>query len=154
MRVHSQHVRIAAACIAVLTLARPLSAQSQEQVDRQTHMLAIGASGALDLRNVAGEISVTAGSGNEARVEVIRRARGRTSDDARLGLQQVTVEVSHQGERAAVSARYPQGRRDGNVPYSVDIAYVVTAPAGTRVTATSVSGSMPRRRRNVTPCGS
>lgn len=122
--------------------AAPVDAQDyrQEVSDRQTHSLAIGANGSLELKTVSGDITCVAGSGSTATVEVIRRSRGRTDADARLGLDEVRAVVDHRGERAAVAAVYPSNRRQP--PYSVDISYVVTAPAGTRVSAGSVSGDV------------
>jgi len=103
-----------------------------EQTDRETRTLALGASGSLELRNVRGPISVTAGSGRDVTVEVVRVSRGRTDADAKLGLQSVTTNLDHRGERATISARYPQAR--GRPNYSVSVGYNVTAPAGTHVT--------------------
>ena len=122
--------------------AAPVDSQDYraEQTDRQTHSVAIGASGALELKTVSGDITCVAGSGTTASVEVIRRARGRTDADAKLGLAEVRAVVDHQGERASVVAVYPTDRRQP--PYSVDVSYVVTAPAGTRVSASSVSGDV------------
>jgi DUF4097 and DUF4098 domain-containing protein YvlB len=110
-----------------------------EQTDRQTHSLDIGPNGVLELKNVSGEITVVAGSGRVATVEVLRRSRGRDDASAKLGLTEVRVDVDHQGERAAVTAVYPQRNRP---PYSVTVSYTVTAPAGTRLTASSVSGDV------------
>jgi DUF4097 and DUF4098 domain-containing protein YvlB len=122
--------------------AAPVDTQDyrQEVSDRQTHALAIGANGSLELKTVSGDITCVAGSGSTATVEVIRRSRGRTDADARLGLEEVRAVVDHRGERATVAAVYPSNRRQP--PYSVDISYVVTAPAGTRVSAASVSGDV------------
>jgi hypothetical protein len=110
-----------------------------EQVDRVTRTLQLGPSGSLELKNIVGDITVTAGSGREVTVEIIRRARGRTAADARLGLERVQVEVDQRGERASVQARYPD---EHHAPYSVSTIYTVTAPAGTHVTASSIAGNV------------
>jgi DUF4097 and DUF4098 domain-containing protein YvlB len=52
----------------------------------------------------------------------------------------VRVEVDHRGERAALTARYPDGER--RPPYAVSVAYTVTAPAGTSFTISSISGDV------------
>ena len=79
----------------------------------------------------SGPISVTAGSGKDVTIEIVRTSRGRTDADAKNGLQQVTVDVDHRGERATVNARYPRrGRQD----FGVTVGYTVTAPPGTHVT--------------------
>jgi len=110
-----------------------------EQTHRETRSLAIGASGSLELSNISGDISVTAGSGTEAAIEIVRRSRGRTDADAKAGLERVKTIVEHRGDRATVRPDYPNER---NAPYSVSIAYVVSAPAGTTVTISSISGGV------------
>lgn len=114
-----------------------------EVSDRQTHSLALGPNGWLELKTVSGTITVVAGSAPNVALEVIRVARGRTDEDARRGLAEVRAAVDHQGERATVTAEYTNRQRP---PYSVDVSYTVTAPPGTRVTASSVSGEVTVRR--------
>lgn len=112
-----------------------------EQTHRENRRLPLGASGSLDLKNVSGDIVVTAGGGTEATIEIVRVSRGRTDADARLGLQQVTVEVDQRGDRATVETHYPDNR-NSRPPYSVSVSYTVTTPAGTRLTANSVGGNI------------
>ncbi len=127
----------------VVSLAAGATAAAQtpgfkaEQTDRQTKTLAIGATGDLSLKNVVGDITVKAGSGREATVEIVRVSRGRTDADAKLGLERVTVDVTTRGERGMVETQYPNDFRPG---YSVSVAYTVTAPAGTRLSVGTVSG--------------
>ena len=110
-----------------------------EQTDKQTRTLAIGASGALELKNVVGNITVKAGGPREATVEIVRVSRGRTDADAKLGLERVTSEVTTRADGASVHANYPDDRRP---PYSVSVSYNVTAPAGTRLNVHSITGDV------------
>jgi len=107
--------------------------------DRQTRSLAIGSSGALELHNLSGDITVTVGSGRDATIELIRRSRGRTDADARLGLERVKVDTQVAGTRATVKVDYPNERQSA---YSVAIDMVVSAPAGTSVIVKSVSADV------------
>ncbi len=107
--------------------------------DRQSRTLAIGPNGTLELHNLAGDITVTAGSGRDATVEVLRHSRGRTDADARLGLERVTVNQQVTGTRATVRADYPNERPS---VYSVRVDMIVSAPAGTRLVINSLSGSI------------
>lgn len=109
-----------------------------ERVDRATRTLALGVNGSLELRNLSGDINVSAGAGRDVVVEIVRTSRGRSEADATAGLQEVQVSVDHRGERAAIDIAYPRGQSS----YHVDAVYTVTAPAGTRVTARSISGSV------------
>ncbi len=111
-----------------------------EAVDRATETIALGATGSLELKNVSGDITVTAGTSRDATVEIVRRSRGASDADARMGLDRVRANVQRAGDHATVSVTYPQV--PGRAPYSVNVAYVVSAPAGTRITAGSVSGNV------------
>jgi hypothetical protein len=113
---------------------------TQEQIAKESHTLAIGPTGTLVLRNLAGDITVTAGSGRSATVEVIRRSRGRTDADAKLGLERVRVEVDHRAERATLTARYPDDER--RPPYAVSVDYIVTAPPGTMLNVSTLAGNV------------
>ncbi len=113
---------------------------SQEQIAKESHTLQLGAAGSLILKNVAGDVTVTAGSGRAATVEVVRRSRGRTEADAKLGLDRVKIEVDHRGERATVTTVYPDDNR--RPPYAVSATYTVTAPAGTSMTIATISGDV------------
>lgn len=121
--------------------ARPGAAQNRgriERSDRSTRTVALGANGLLDLRNVSGDITVTAGGGRDVVIEILEQSRASNESDAALGLKEVEVAIDHRGERAIVETRYPRRR----TPYDVTTSYVVTAPAGTRLNARSVSGDI------------
>lgn len=109
------------------------------QTDTETRTFAIGASGAFDIDNLSGDIRVVPGSGRDLVVEITRVARGRTDADARNGLARVRVDTTHRGDRATARTLYPNERQSN---YSVTVNYVITAPAGTRVTAKTVSGDV------------
>jgi hypothetical protein len=121
----------------------PGAAQNRDfritQEARETKTLKLGATGSLELRNISGAITVTAGSGTDAVIEIVRVSRGRTDADAKAGLERVTVDVTQVGDRATVRTRYPDDRRP---PYSVEVAYHVKAPAGTRLTIASIGGDI------------
>lgn len=115
-----------------------------EQIDKETRTIPLGPSGALDLKNISGDITITAGNGKDVSLEITRRSRGRTDADAKLGLEQVKVEIDHRGDRAIVETRYPdqQGQGRNRQPYSVSVNYNIVAPAGTRMNVTNVSGDV------------
>ena len=113
-----------------------------EQIDKQTNKIALGANGSLELKNISGDIIVTAGNGREVTMDITRRSRGRTDAEAKLGLEQVKVEVDHRGDRANVETRYPEQQGRQRLPYSVSVAYVISAPAGTRMNITNISGDV------------
>jgi DUF4097 and DUF4098 domain-containing protein YvlB len=121
---------------------------TEEQTERTTRTLRIGENGELDLANIAGNILVTGGSGQAATLEILKTARAQSSDDARALLGLVHVDVTERGGRAEVQTRYPSGdemRARGRRNINLTVSYTVTAPAGARVTARSVSGDVSAR---------
>src|SRR5262245_16387055 len=114
-----------------------------EQVDKETRTIPLGPNGALDLKNISGDITITAGNGKDVTLDITRRSRGRTDADAKMGLEQVKVEIDHRGDRATVETRYPdQQNRNNRQPYSVSVTYNIVAPAGTRMNVTNISGDV------------
>jgi DUF4097 and DUF4098 domain-containing protein YvlB len=117
----------------------------EEQTDRQTKTVKIGAEGELSLSNISGDITVTRGGGNEATIEIVKTARARTADEARELLGLVTVNVVERTGRAEVKAVYPRDdemRRNNRRNVNVSVAYTVSAPPGTRLTIATISGSV------------
>jgi hypothetical protein len=113
-----------------------------EQTERFTRTFKLGPSGQIDLGNIAGDITVTAG-GSEVSIEVVKRARGTSDADAAEQLKLVEVEISERAGRVDVRTRYPgRDERSGRRSIDVSVAYTVTAPAGTGVTARSISGDV------------
>jgi DUF4097 and DUF4098 domain-containing protein YvlB len=119
-----------------------------EQTERTTRTLRIGANGELDVANIAGDIVISRGAGQEATIEIVKTARAQSPDDAKALLGMVAVDVVERGSRAEVRTRYPSGdemrtRNRRNV--NVSVAYTITAPVGARITARSISGSVSAR---------
>jgi DUF4097 and DUF4098 domain-containing protein YvlB len=100
------------------------------------------------LSNIAGDIVVTRGGGSEVSVEIVKTARSRSDVDARELLQLVQVDVLERSGRAEVRARHPQGeemRRNNRRNINVQVAFNVAVPAGVRLRASSISGSITTR---------
>jgi DUF4097 and DUF4098 domain-containing protein YvlB len=106
---------------------------------RETRTIALGPAGFLELKTASGSITVVAGGGRDVQVEIIRRARGRSPEEMQRSLDGVRVAVEHEGDRASVTAIYEGDRRSGP---RADVSYNVTAPAGTRINASSASGNV------------
>ena len=120
--------------------------QGAEQVERLTRTFKV--SQELMLANVSGDISIVRGGGSDIAVEIVKSARGSDDADAKELLQLVEVDVVERNNRAEVRTRYPQGdemRRNNRRNFNVSVAYNVTAPAGVRIRATSISGSITAR---------
>lgn len=126
----------------------------EEQTDRQTRSLKLGPDGELSLHNIAGDIVVTKSGGNDATIEIVKTARGRTVDEARAMLERVEVSIVERDGRTEVRAVYRRGERGDPLPGErddrggrgrrpqVSVAYTVAAPARTRLSIGSVSGNV------------
>jgi len=117
------------------------SGDREEQTERTSKTVRIGASGELDVANIAGDITISRGSGADATIEVVKTARAGTVDGAKSMLDAVQVDIVERAGRAEVRSRYPSpdgSRRNLNV----QVSYTITAPVNTRVTAKSVSGNI------------
>jgi hypothetical protein len=116
-----------------------------EQTERFTRTLKVGSNGEIMIGNISGDISITRGGGSDATLEVIKTAHGRSPEDAKELLDLVQVDIVERGARAEVKTRYPRGdewRRENRRNVNVSVTYNLAAPAGTRISATSISGSV------------
>jgi DUF4097 and DUF4098 domain-containing protein YvlB len=102
-----------------------------EQTDRFSRKVRIGRDGRFTIENIAGDITLTAGTGDDVSIEAVKRTRGPRSQldtvhilvDERPGRVEVKTDHTARTERVAVD-------------------YTVTVPASTGVDAKSVSGSL------------
>lgn len=152
-QVYPERVSIAVKARATVATARGYQRRTRddnrdEQTERTTKVIRLGADGALALGNIAGDITVTRGGGSDATIEIVKTARGRTPEDAKEQLALVPVEVTERNGRAEVRTRYPSGpgnndqRRKDRRNINVSVTYTVTAPAGTRLSIDSISGNV------------
>jgi DUF4097 and DUF4098 domain-containing protein YvlB len=119
--------------------------EREEQTERTTKTIRLGSNGELSIGNIAGDITVARGSGNDATVEIVKVAKARNADEARELLTLVTVDVNERNGRAEVKTRYPSGdenRRNNRRNYNVTVTFNVTAPPATRLNVNSVSGNI------------
>jgi hypothetical protein len=108
--------------------------------DRETRRFNVGTTGQLDLENISGDVTIRQGTGRELVVEILRESRGTSEATAKAGLEAVRAVSEERGGRVTVKTTYPTQRGRGE--YSVDVNYIISAPAGTRITTRSISGDV------------
>ena len=109
-----------------------------EQTERFSRKVKIGRDGRFSLGNIAGDIVVTGGGGDEVVIEAVKKTRG---DRGELGRVQITVE--ERGGRVDVQTDHEQNRRDRNGRGDhVSVDYTVSVPASVSVDLHSVSGTI------------
>jgi hypothetical protein len=108
--------------------------------DRETRRFNVGSTGELDLENISGDVMIRQGSGRELVIEILRESRGTSEATAKAGLDAVRAVSEERGGRVTIKTSYPNQR--GRSEYSVDVNYVITAPAGTRISTRTISGDV------------
>ena len=103
--------------------------------ERIANTFKVGENGSLRIGNIAGDVTVSAGSGSEIQVEAVKRGRGKTEDEARARRDDVQVEMRQNGTRVEVDTVHKRGSRAW-------VDYTVLVPAGTTVDVKSVSGDV------------
>jgi DUF4097 and DUF4098 domain-containing protein YvlB len=109
-----------------------------EQTERFSRKIKIGRDGRISLNNIAGDILVTAGSGDEVSIEAVKRTRGDRSE-----LANVQITVDERPGRVDVRAEYEVNRRDRNGRSDhVSVDFTVSLPASASLDVHSISGSV------------
>ncbi|HEV3141880.1 MAG TPA: DUF4097 family beta strand repeat-containing protein [Vicinamibacterales bacterium] len=103
-----------------------------EQTERFSAKYRIGRDGRVSINNIAGDIVVTVGGGDEVTVDAVKRTRG-----DRGQLEAVRIEADNAAGRVDIRTAYPQMR---NVNVSVD--FNLTVPAAASVDLHSISGAL------------
>jgi DUF4097 and DUF4098 domain-containing protein YvlB len=115
------------------------SRQGPEQTERFTQTYKVGAEGSLDLQNIAGDVRVTTGRGNEIHIDATKRVRHRDAGEAKRLLSQLRIEVTQAGNRLEVRTIYPRVSGRG---LSAGVDYIVTVPANAAVSLKTISGDV------------
>ena len=116
-----------------------------EETEKINRTVRIGGNGEVIVGNWSGDITVTRGSGNELQIEAVKVARGRDAADAREMLGLVRVDIVERGSRVEARVVYPSHQSANGQPrrqLNVSVAYNIIAPAGTRVSARTLSGNV------------
>jgi len=113
------------------------SGRGPEYTENFSRTVRIGRTGALDLQNVAGDISVTGGGGDDVRIEAVKRVRHPNEAEAKVLLSEIAIEVADRGGRVEVRTEYPRRRN-----WSGGVDFTVSVPRDASVALRSVSGTV------------
>jgi DUF4097 and DUF4098 domain-containing protein YvlB len=117
----------------------------QTETERITKTLRLGDTGEIQISNLAGDIVVTRGNGNDVTIDAVKTGRGQTTEQARQALQHVEVEIVERSGRVEIQTRYSRpanGSRRDRREFSGSVDYTITAPERARITANSISGDL------------
>jgi DUF4097 and DUF4098 domain-containing protein YvlB len=102
-----------------------------EQTERFSRKIRLGRDGRVSVQNISGDITVTAGGGDEVSIEAVKRARGDQSQ-----LASVHIDVDERSGRVDVRTTHT-ARND-----RVSVDFTVVVPASASVDVKSVSGNL------------
>ena len=88
----------------------------------------VGKAGSLLLHNISGDVIITAGSGSEIKVEAIKKAKGRSQNEARLQLDNVVLTMQEAGGGRVDIRVEPRGRESRAwIDFNVILPYEASA---------------------------
>lgn len=108
-----------------------------EQTEKFSRSVRIGRDGRVSIENISGDITVSAGSGDEVSIDAVKHTRGDQSDLAR-----VQIVVDERPGRVDVRTDYDTDRTRRNRSNDTSVDYTVVVPAGVSITVKSISGSV------------
>jgi DUF4097 and DUF4098 domain-containing protein YvlB len=116
------------------------SRQGPEQTEKFSEVYKVAGDGALDLQNIAGDVRVTTGRGNEIRVEATKHVRHRDPAEAKRYLSLLRIEATNVGGRLEIRTIFP--RMSGRNSISAHVNYTVVVPQSAAVALRTISGDV------------
>lgn len=114
--------------------------------ERVVKSFSVGKAGSLLLHNISGDVVITGGAGSDIRVEAVKKAKGRSQDEARQQLGNVVLTMQEAGGGRVDIRVEPRGREsrawiDFNVVVPYEAAAEVHSVSGD-ITVTGVKGEV------------
>jgi len=108
-----------------------------EYTENFSRTVRLGRNGALDLQNVAGDITVTGGGGDDVKIDAVKRVRHPNEAEGKALLSEIEIQVADRSGRVEVRAEYPRRRN-----WSGGVDFMVSVPRDASVSLRSVSGTV------------
>jgi DUF4097 and DUF4098 domain-containing protein YvlB len=107
-----------------------------EYTDKLSRTLRLGRNGTFDLWNLSGDIVVTGGSGNDVRIDAIKRVRHPNESEARALLRAIDIRIEERNGNVEVRTDFPRRNWSGGVDYTISV------PRDANVVLRSISGDI------------
>jgi DUF4097 and DUF4098 domain-containing protein YvlB len=108
-----------------------------EYTENFSRTVRLGRNGALDLQNVAGDITVTGGGGDDVKIDAVKRVRHPNEAEGKALLSEIEIQVADRSGRVEVRTEYPRRRN-----WSGGVDFTVSVPRDASVSLRSVSGNV------------
>jgi hypothetical protein len=96
--------------------------------ERVVKSFSVGKTGSLLLHNISGDVVITGGGGSEIRVEAVKKAKGRSQDEARQQLGNVVLTMQEAGGGRVDIRVEPRGRESRAwIDFNVVVPYEASA---------------------------
>lgn len=96
--------------------------------ERIVKSFSVGKAGSLLLHNISGDVVITGGAGSEIRVEAVKKAKGRSQDEARQQLGNVVLTMQDAGGGRVDIRVEPRGRESRAwIDFTVVVPYEASA---------------------------
>src|SRR6185295_18064690 len=105
-----------------------------EQTERFSRKVKVGRDGRVSVENIAGEITVTGGSGDEVSIEAVKRTRRDRNE-----LSSVRIIVDDRAGRVDVRTDHDRFGRNND---GVSVDYTITVPGSVALDVKSISGNV------------
>ena len=110
-----------------------------EVTENFTRTIRLGRTGTFELTNVSGNVVVSGGSGDDVKIDAVKRVRQQPGQDPQAALQEIQIQVVERTNQVEVRTQYPQQQRRNG---SGRVDYTVVVPAGATVALNNVSGDI------------
>ncbi len=108
-----------------------------EYTENFSRTVKLGRNGTFDLQNIAGDITVTGGGGDEVRIEAVKRVRHPNEAEGKALLSEIVIQVTDRSGRVEVRTEYPRRRN-----WSGGVDFTIGLPRDASVSLRSVSGTV------------
>jgi hypothetical protein len=113
---------------------RPRGPEITENFSRTVRL---GRNGTFDLSNVAGDVVITGGGGDDVRIDAVKRVSSGNEADARSALGELEIQVNERSGLVEVRTELPRRR---NLSAAVD--FTIALPSGANVAVKTISGDV------------
>jgi len=96
-----------------------------------------GPQGALELWNLAGDVTIVGGGGDAIQVEAVKRLHRPSANGGRAGLDRIEITATETPGRVRIRTVFPEMKG-----VSAEVEFRITLPAGTAVTVQTISGDI------------
>jgi DUF4097 and DUF4098 domain-containing protein YvlB len=108
-----------------------------EYTENFSRTVRLGRNGTFDLQNVAGDITVTGGGGDDVKIDAVKRVRHPNEAEGKALLSEIDIQVTDRSGRVEVRTEYPRRRN-----WSGGVDFTIGLPRDASVSLRSVSGTV------------